>query len=70
MNRDGHIFPIFKKFSEQIRVNVNSNFFVEIHNGLCSGCTDCITSCHMDANTINEDGISEVDLDYCIECGV
>ncbi len=49
---------------------VNSNYFVEINKELCSGCAECITSCHMEANMINDEGISEVDLGYCIGCGV
>ncbi|MFX1570227.1 MAG: ATP-binding protein [Promethearchaeota archaeon] len=49
---------------------INSNFFVEIDKDLCSGCAECITNCHMEANTINDEGICEVDLGYCIGCGV
>jgi len=49
---------------------VNSNYFIEIDKNLCSGCAECITSCHMDANKINNESISEVDLGYCIGCGV
>ncbi|MFX0039617.1 MAG: ATP-binding protein [Promethearchaeota archaeon] len=49
---------------------INSNFFVEIDKELCSGCAECVTSCHMEANKINDEGISEVDLGYCIGCGV
>ncbi len=49
---------------------INSNYFVEIDRESCSGCAECITSCHMDANKINDEGISEVDLGYCIGCGV
>lgn len=49
---------------------INSNFFAEVNKDLCSGCAECITSCHMEANTINDQGISEVNLGYCIGCGV
>ncbi|NVM36496.1 MAG: 4Fe-4S binding protein [Candidatus Lokiarchaeota archaeon] len=49
---------------------INSNYFVEINKNLCEGCAECITSCHMEANKINEKGISVVNLDYCIGCGV
>lgn len=49
---------------------INSNYYVEIDGNLCEGCTECITSCHMEANKINEKGISEVNLGYCIGCGV
>ncbi len=49
---------------------INSNFFVAVDKDLCSGCAECITNCHMEANSINENGISEVNLGYCIGCGV
>ncbi|MFW9829632.1 MAG: ATP-binding protein [Candidatus Thorarchaeota archaeon] len=49
---------------------VNSNYFVEVDEDLCTGCSNCITSCHMEANKINENGISKLDLGYCIGCGV
>ncbi|MFX0020803.1 MAG: ATP-binding protein [Candidatus Hermodarchaeota archaeon] len=49
---------------------IKSNFFVEVDKDICSGCAECIASCHMDANKINDDGISEVNLGYCIGCGV
>ena len=49
---------------------INSNYFVGIDENLCTGCAECVTRCHMDANKINESGVSETDLDYCIGCGV
>jgi Pyruvate/2-oxoacid:ferredoxin oxidoreductase delta subunit len=49
---------------------VSSNFFVEIEEDVCSGCAECVTNCHMGANSINKKGISETDLGYCIGCGV
>ena len=58
-----------KKFANPAQY-VNSNYFVEINKDLCLGCANCITSCNMEANKINEKGISEVVLGYCIGCGV
>ena len=49
---------------------VNSNYLVEIDEDLCTGCSNCVFSCHMEANKINEQGISTVDLGYCIGCGI
>jgi NAD-dependent dihydropyrimidine dehydrogenase PreA subunit len=49
---------------------INSNYFVSINGDLCSGCGDCVSSCHMDANYINENGVAEVNLGNCIGCGV
>lgn len=49
---------------------VNSNFFAEIEEERCSGCAECVVSCHMGTNAINEKGFSEIDLGYCIGYGV
>jgi Pyruvate/2-oxoacid:ferredoxin oxidoreductase delta subunit len=49
---------------------INSNYFVEIDEQLCSGCGDCVDACHLNANSLNEKGISEVNLGYCFGCGI
>jgi Na+-translocating ferredoxin:NAD+ oxidoreductase RNF subunit RnfB len=49
---------------------VNFNYFVEIDEELCSGCGECVSRCHIDANKINENGVAEVNLGYCFGCGV
>jgi len=49
---------------------VNSNFYVKTNEEVCSGCGICVSSCHMDANKINMDGVAETNLGYCIGCGV
>ena len=58
-----------KKYANPVQY-INSNYFIEVNEDLCSGCTECVTSCHMEANKINEKGISKVNLGYCIGCGV
>jgi Pyruvate/2-oxoacid:ferredoxin oxidoreductase delta subunit len=58
-----------KKF-ENPSLYVDSNYFVEVDEKSCSGCGDCVTTCHMDAININEKGIAEVNLGYCLGCGV
>jgi len=49
---------------------LNSNYFIEINEDMCSGCGECVPRCHMEANKMNDNGISEVNLGYCIGCGV
>ena len=49
---------------------IKSNFFVKIDEDSCTGCGECVPACHMDANIINEKGISETNLGYCLGCGV
>jgi len=58
-----------KKF-ENAAQYINSNYYVSINEEICSGCGECVSSCHMDAIQINQNGISEVNLGYCIGCGV
>lgn len=58
-----------KKYENPARF-VYSNYYITINKDLCAGCGDCISSCHMDANKINENGVSEANLGYCIGCGV
>ena len=58
-----------KKYANPVQY-INSNYFVRIDENLCSGCAECVTRCHMDANKINVRGVSETDLGFCIGCGV
>lgn len=48
---------------------LNSNFFAQVDEDLCSGCGVCETRCQMDAIEIIND-ISKINLDRCIGCGV
>ncbi|MHA2006845.1 MAG: ATP-binding protein [Promethearchaeota archaeon] len=58
-----------KKFANPAQY-VNSNYCIKVEEEMCSGCAECVTSCHMEANIINNKGISETNLGYCIGCGV
>ncbi len=58
-----------KRYANPVQY-INSNYFVRIDENLCSGCAECVTRCHMDANKINVRGVSETDLGFCIGCGV
>jgi len=42
---------------------------MEIDQGACVGCGQCIPYCPVGAITMDDDGVSEVDLDGCAECG-
>jgi NAD-dependent dihydropyrimidine dehydrogenase PreA subunit len=48
---------------------VNSNYFAQVDEDLCSGCETCVDRCQMDAITIVDD-ISTINLDRCIGCGL
>ncbi|MFX1452553.1 MAG: ATP-binding protein [Promethearchaeota archaeon] len=58
-----------KKYENPARF-VNSNYFITTNKDLCTGCGECVSSCHMDAISLNENGLSETDLGYCIGCGL
>ena len=40
-----------------------------IDQDLCVGCGQCIPYCPVNAIKKNEDGLSEIDFDECVECG-
>ena len=40
-----------------------------IDQDLCVGCGQCIPYCPVNAIKENEDGLSEIDFDECVECG-
>ena len=48
---------------------VDSNYFAQVDEDLCSGCETCVDRCQMDAITIIDD-ISTINLDRCIGCGL
>jgi Na+-translocating ferredoxin:NAD+ oxidoreductase subunit B len=58
-----------KKFPKPAEL-VFSNYQSAIKGEDCTGCEICLDRCQMDAITINEDGIAQVDLDRCIGCGL
>ncbi|MFW9905056.1 MAG: 4Fe-4S binding protein [Candidatus Thorarchaeota archaeon] len=48
---------------------VESNYFAQVDEDLCSGCETCVDRCQMNAITIVDD-ISVINLDRCIGCGL
>ncbi len=48
---------------------VQSNYYAEVDDALCTGCETCVDRCQMDALEV-VDGISTVDLNRCIGCGL
>jgi len=48
---------------------LNSNFFAQVDEDICTGCGVCETRCQMDAIEIIDD-ISNINLGRCIGCGV
>jgi Na+-translocating ferredoxin:NAD+ oxidoreductase RNF subunit RnfB/predicted transcriptional regulator len=50
---------------------VNStNYLSEVNQENCTGCSECINRCPMDAITLNSDNKAEVNSGLCIGCGV
>ena len=48
---------------------VNSNYYAQVDEDLCSGCETCVDRCQMDAISI-VDEVSTINLDRCIGCGL
>ncbi|MGD8521054.1 MAG: 4Fe-4S binding protein [Desulfobacterales bacterium] len=48
---------------------VQSNYFAQVDDGLCTGCETCLERCQMEAIDV-VDGLANVDLDRCIGCGL
>jgi len=49
--------------------SVRTNYFAEVDEDLCTGCSICVKRCHMDAISI-VDKKAIVDLKRCIGCGL
>lgn len=43
---------------------------MKIYPDTCGGCAECVPYCPMGAIHLRDDGIAEIDLDECVECGV
>ena len=50
--------------------NVFSNYFAEVDQELCTGCEICLDRCQMQAISLSEDTIEQINLDRCIGCGL
>ncbi len=49
---------------------VMNNYWAAVDQDLCSGCETCIDRCQMEAVSMNDDQISEINTDRCIGCGL
>ena len=49
---------------------VFSNHFAELDEAACTGCETCLDRCQMDAISMNDDAIAQINLDRCIGCGL
>lgn len=57
-----------KKYDKPAEL-IGHNFYVNVKNEACNGCSVCIKRCQMDAISI-EDKKAKIDLDRCIGCGL
>jgi electron transport complex protein RnfB len=48
---------------------IHSNYFAIIEDDKCVGCGTCIDRCQMEAISLNELNIAEIDRELCIGCG-
>jgi electron transport complex protein RnfB len=47
-----------------------SNYFAQSDPELCNGCGTCVDRCPIDAITLSDEEISEINLDRCVGCGL
>ena len=48
----------------------SSPFVVAVDQEACTGCETCVERCEMNATKMNDDGLSETNMDRCIGCGL
>ena len=49
---------------------VFSNYTLMFDQTKCTGCGTCVDRCEMNAAKMNDDGLSETNMDRCIGCGL
>jgi Pyruvate/2-oxoacid:ferredoxin oxidoreductase delta subunit/predicted transcriptional regulator len=47
-----------------------SNYYALVDTDECAACETCLERCQMEAISINEDDVAEINLDRCIGCGL
>lgn len=63
------ILKNIKNFEAPAKI-ISSNFQAVSDKNNCTGCSACEQACPMDAISINEDNIANVDFERCIGCGL
>jgi electron transport complex protein RnfB len=48
---------------------IHSNYFAIIEDNICVGCGTCLDRCQMEAISLNDLNLAEVDRELCIGCG-
>jgi Na+-translocating ferredoxin:NAD+ oxidoreductase subunit B len=46
------------------------NYYVRVDETLCTGCGTCVERCQIEAVSLNEKDVADINLDRCIGCGV
>jgi len=58
-----------KKYPRPIEL-ILSNYYAVVDTDACTGCETCLERCQIEAISINEDDVAEINLDRCIGCGL
>ncbi len=59
-----------KKMRGNAGLEAGSNYYAVVDRALCTGCSICVDRCVMDALTINNEGLPELNLNRCVGCGL
>ena len=63
------VLRALKKHPRPVEV-VIANHQAVLDEDLCASCGDCVDRCQVDAISLNDDDIPEINLDRCIGCGL
>jgi electron transport complex protein RnfB len=58
-----------KKYPRPVEL-ILSNYYAVVDADECTGCETCLERCQIEAISINEDDVAEINLDRCIGCGL
>jgi len=47
-----------------------TNHFAQVDTGSCDGCETCVERCPMEAISLNQDQVADINLEMCIGCGL
>jgi len=63
------LLRMVKKYPRPVEL-ILSNYYAVVDADDCTGCETCLERCQIEAISIDEDDVAEINLDRCIGCGL
>jgi len=63
------LLRMVKKYPRPVEL-ILSNYYAVVDTDECTACETCLERCQMEAISIGEDDVAEINLDRCIGCGL